>query len=91
MSNDIHYPVLLRACATAALGGLLFGYDTAVIAGTVEFLQFHFELSDIMLGWAVSSALLGCMAGAAGAGWMGDRIGRKKQGLFRRLFRRKGG
>jgi SP family arabinose:H+ symporter-like MFS transporter len=46
----------------AALGGLLFGYDTAVIAGTVEFLQKRFNLSDLELGWTVSSALIGCVA-----------------------------
>lgn len=62
----------------AALGGLLFGYDTAVIAGTVEFLQKRFNLSDLALGWTVSSALVGCMAGAWLAGGMADRIGRKK-------------
>lgn len=68
---------ILRASSIAAIGGLLFGYDTAVIAGTVEYLQIHFELSDIMLGWTVSSALLGCMLGAAGAGWLSDVLGRK--------------
>lgn len=62
----------------AALGGLLFGYDTAVIAGTVEFLQKRFSLSDLALGWTVSSALVGCVAGAWLAGGMADRIGRKK-------------
>jgi len=68
---------LLYASAVATLGGLLFGYDTAVIAGTVEFLQRHFQLSDIELGWTVSSALIGCMPGAALAASMGDRLGRK--------------
>ena len=62
----------------AALGGLLFGYDTAVIAGTIEYIQPYFHLSDLALGWTVSCALLGSMAGAGGAGWFGDRFGRKK-------------
>lgn len=62
----------------AALGGLLFGYDTAVIAGTVEFLQKRFQLSDLELGWTVSSALIGCVLGAWLVGAMADRIGRKK-------------
>lgn len=62
----------------AALGGLLFGYDTAVIAGTVEFLQRRFALSDLALGWTVSSALVGCVFGAWLAGGIGDRIGRKR-------------
>src|SRR5512133_3027897 len=69
---------VLYASAVAALGGLLFGYDTAVIAGTVEFLQARFQLSDLALGWTVSSALLGCVAGAWPAGWMGDALGRKR-------------
>jgi uncharacterized membrane protein YeaQ/YmgE (transglycosylase-associated protein family) len=56
----------------AALGGLLFGYDTAVIAGTVEFLQKRFSLSDLALGWTVSSALVGCVAGAWLAGKWGQ-------------------
>jgi sugar porter (SP) family MFS transporter len=69
---------VLYASAVAALGGLLFGYDTAVIAGTVEFLQARFQLSDLALGWTVSSALLGSVAGAWPAGWMGDALGRKR-------------
>jgi len=64
--------------SVAALGGLLFGYDTAVIAGTVEFLQKRFQLSDLALGWTVSSALVGCVMGAVLAGSIGDRIGRKR-------------
>lgn len=79
MSTPAHPKLgfLLHASAVATLGGLLFGYDTAVIAGTVEFLQRHFQLSDIELGWTVSSALIGCMPGAALAASMGDRLGRK--------------
>ena len=77
MHPPVHYAFLFRISLTAALGGLLFGYDTAVIAGTVEFLQAHFELTDIMLGWTVSSALLGCILGSAGAGWLGDKLGRR--------------
>ena len=69
---------VLYASAVAALGGLIFGYDTAVIAGTVDFLQARFQLTDLALGWTVSSALLGSVAGAAGAGWMGDALGRKR-------------
>lgn len=73
---------VIHASSIAALGGLLFGYDTAVIAGTVEFLQTRFGLSDMALGWTVSSALLGCALGALGAGAMGDRLGRKRSMLI---------
>ena len=62
----------------AALGGLLFGYDTAVIAGAIGFLQKRFALDAVMTGWAVSAVLVGCMAGVALTGGLSDRLGRKK-------------
>ena len=62
----------------AALGGLLFGYDTAVIAGAIGPLTIKFNLSPAMVGWAVSSAIWGCVFGAMTAGYMSDRWGRKK-------------
>lgn len=62
----------------AALGGLLFGYDTAVIAGAIGFLQTHFQLDAAMKGWAAASALLGCVIGVSFAGQFSDRLGRKK-------------
>jgi SP family xylose:H+ symportor-like MFS transporter len=61
----------------AALGGLLFGYDTAVIAGAIGFLQSHFQLDAAMKGWAAASALLGCVVGVSFAGLFSDRLGRK--------------
>ncbi len=64
--------------AVAALGGLLFGYDTAVISGAIGFLKTKFELTAAMQGWAASSAIIGCIFGAMGAGWFSDRFGRKK-------------
>lgn len=68
---------LTRICLVAALGGLLFGYDTAVIAGAIGFLEDHFGLSAVMKGWAASSALAGCVLGVTFAGWAGDRFGRR--------------
>jgi len=62
----------------AALGGLLFGFDTAVISGTINFIQPYFGLSEVGLGWTVSSLLFGCMAGVFLAGKAGDKYGRKK-------------
>ncbi len=64
-------------CLVASLGGFLFGYDTAVISGTFEFVERQFGLSKVEVGWFGSSALLGCILGAAYAGWLGDRYGRK--------------
>ena len=62
----------------AALGGLLFGYDTAVISGAIGFMEEHFHLDEIQKGWVASCALLGCILGAAGAGVLSDALGRKK-------------
>ena len=62
----------------AALGGLLFGYDTAVISGAIGFLQLHFDLTPAMKGWTASSALIGCVIGVIMGGFMSDRFGRKK-------------
>jgi SP family arabinose:H+ symporter-like MFS transporter len=68
--------------AVAALGGLLFGYDTAVIAGAIGFLKTKFQLNAAMEGWAVSCALIGCILGAMVAGVLSDLFGRKKVLLF---------
>ncbi len=61
----------------AALGGLLFGYDTAVISGAIGFLSSRFELDAVWKGWAASCALVGCIIGAGTAGVISDRLGRK--------------
>jgi len=68
---------LVRICSIAALGGLLFGYDTAVINGAIGLLEQHFALTPALKGWAASSALLGCVLGVAIAGTICDRYGRK--------------
>ena len=70
------YVVLISI--VAALGGLLFGFDTAVISGTINFIQPYFGLSEAGLGWTVSSLLFGSMAGVFIAGKAGDQYGRKK-------------
>src|SRR5512136_939582 len=64
--------------AVAALGGLLFGYDTAVISGAIGFLRARFGLDEVMTGWAASAALVGCIAGASAAGALSDRVGRRR-------------
>ena len=68
---------LLLVCLVATLGGLLFGYDTAVISGAIGFLQTHFELDATLKGWAASSALVGCILGVTVAGGLSDRFGRR--------------
>jgi SP family arabinose:H+ symporter-like MFS transporter len=62
----------------AACGGLLFGFDTAVIAGVTPFIGPYFGLDELGLGWAVSSVLVGCVLGTQLAGKPSDRLGRKK-------------
>jgi len=68
---------LLRSALVAALGGLLFGFDTAVISGTTRSLTETFSLSPALLGVTVSSALWGTVVGACGAGRPSDRFGRR--------------
>lgn len=68
---------LLRSAAVAALGGLLFGFDTAVIAGTTNALRSSYHLTEGMVGITVSSALWGTILGAMFAGIPGDRYGRR--------------
>ena len=63
--------------AVAALGGLLFGYDTGVISGALLFLRVTFHLSSLMLGVVTSIALAGAAGGAAVAGRVADRFGRR--------------
>ena len=78
MREKTNMAFVARVCLVAALGGLLFGYDTAVIAGAIGFLQGHFQLDAAMKGWAASSALLGCVIGVSVAGITSDYAGRKK-------------
>ncbi|MCP5111505.1 MAG: sugar porter family MFS transporter, partial [bacterium] len=64
----------------AALGGLLFGFDIAIINGAIVFLKKpeQFGLSDFETEIAASALLAGCIFGAAAAGWLSDRYGRRK-------------
>src|SRR5258707_3435867 len=68
---------LLKSTVVAALGGLLFGFDTAVIAGTTHALTETFRLSPAALGMTVSAALWGTILGSMLAGIPGDRFGRR--------------
>ena len=70
-------PSLARSTVVAALGGLLFGFDTAVISGTTSALTALYNLSPALLGVTVASALLGTVFGAMLAGFPGERYGRR--------------
>lgn len=68
---------ILFLSAVAAIGGILFGYDTAVISGTTEIVSRQFGLDTMQQGWFVGCALIGSIAGVLCAGMMSDKLGRK--------------
>jgi len=68
---------LAKSSVVAALGGLLFGFDTAVISGATSALRLQYSLSDVALGVTVSAALVGTILGAMFGGIPGDRYGRR--------------
>ncbi|WP_236709693.1 sugar porter family MFS transporter [Elizabethkingia ursingii] len=78
MQSAVNSGIIYKATLVASVGGLLFGYDTAVISGAIGFMRSFYQLSDIMTGWVASCALLGCIAGAMYSGKLSDRAGRKK-------------
>ena len=82
MKTNINVRYVIFLAATAALGGLLFGFDIAIITGAGPFLTEHFKLGDLSLGWAFSSLLFGCAIGSSVAGRLTDFYGRKKILLF---------
>jgi len=78
LAQSINTRYVAFLAATAALGGLLFGFDVAIITGAGPFITRQFSLDDIRLGWAFSSLLFGCVVGCFFAGRLADRYGRKK-------------
>lgn len=76
--NNTNGIYVVWVAAVAALGGLLFGFDTAVISGAIVYLKREFTLGDVQTEAAVSSILVGCILGASLAGWICDRFGRKR-------------
>lgn len=78
MTDKINLPYVLFLAVTAATGGLLFGFDIAIISGAGPFLLRHFSLDDWNLGVAFSSLLFGCVIGSAVAGRITDRYGRRR-------------
>ena len=75
-------PYVIFLGAAAALGGMMFGFDLAIIVGAGPFLVQHFGLGDLGLGWAYSSLLFGCVLGSVAAGRLTDYYGRQKMLLF---------
>ncbi|MFC1543386.1 sugar porter family MFS transporter [Candidatus Neomarinimicrobiota bacterium] len=79
-------PILITSTVVAALGGLLFGFDTAVISGTTQWLEGVFDLSSFWLGFTVASALIGTVIGAISIGRPADRFGRRTILVFLAIF-----
>ncbi|HOI45173.1 MAG TPA: MFS transporter, partial [Candidatus Aminicenantes bacterium] len=77
-SSHASFSYLLLLSGTAALGGLLFGFDIAIVTGAGPFVKQHFHLNELQLGWGYSSLLFGCILGSAVAGRITDLIGRRK-------------
>ncbi|PSU33520.1 sugar porter family MFS transporter [Photobacterium lutimaris] len=73
-----NFAYIIRICCIAALGGILLGYDTAVISGAIGPIREHFGLTSAQTGWAVSSVVLGSIIGAVSAGWSALKYGRRK-------------
>ncbi len=76
-TNNMNMGYVIFMAIVAAIGGILFGYDTAVISGTTEMVKGQFALSDMREGWYVGCALIGSICGVAVAGAMSDKLGRK--------------
>jgi sugar porter (SP) family MFS transporter len=79
---SINYRYIVFLACTAALGGLLFGFDIAIITGAGPFILREFALDDLGLGWAFSSLLFGCVLGSFIAGRLTDRYGRRRLLIF---------
>jgi len=76
--TTLNMPYVWMICLVAACGGLLFGYDWVVIGGAKPFYEAYFHITDpATSGWAMSSALVGCIVGAMVSGWLSDHFGRR--------------
>ena len=77
MENRTNTGYVVFLSIVAAIGGILFGYDTAVISGTITSVEAQFSLNAMQVGWFVGCALVGSILGVAVAGILSDRFGRK--------------
>ncbi|WP_299664605.1 sugar porter family MFS transporter [uncultured Polaribacter sp.] len=82
--NNFNFTYLIFLALISAMGGFLFGYDWVVIGGAKPFYELYFDISSMptLQGWAMSSALVGCIFGAIISGFVADRFGRKIPLIF---------
>ncbi len=78
MSEAVRRSYVYLVSVVAAVSGLLFGFDIAVINGAIIFLRQEFQLTEVQTEAAASSLLAGCILGASVAGWLSDRFGRRR-------------
>ena len=86
MDKSVNMGRVVFLALVAAIGGILFGYDTAVISGTTEIVKNQFRLTTIAEGWYVGCALIGSILGVMIAGMMSDYLGRKRTMLISALL-----
>ncbi|RGW95986.1 MFS transporter [Bacteroides stercoris] len=86
MNSTVNFSYLIFFSVVAALGGFLFGYDAAVISGTISQVTARFSLDEIQVGWFVGCALIGSIIGVLMAGKLSDRWGRKITMLVAAVF-----
>ncbi|MFZ0661176.1 MAG: sugar porter family MFS transporter [Acidobacteriaceae bacterium] len=78
MTRQLNVRYVIFVAVTAALGGLLFGFDVGIITGAGPFIAKQFDLSDLSLGGAYSALIFGCVVGSLVAGKLSDRLGRRR-------------
>ncbi|MDP5230526.1 MAG: sugar porter family MFS transporter [Cellulophaga sp.] len=83
-NTKFNFKYLIFLALASAMGGFLFGYDWVVIGGAKPFYELYFNISELptLQGWAMSSALIGCILGAVLSGIVADRFGRKNPLIF---------
>ena len=85
-SSSVRMGYVVFLSVVAAIGGILFGYDTAVISGTTDIVAGQFSLDELAKGWYVGCALIGSIIGVLVAGMLSDFLGRKKTMLISALM-----
>lgn len=87
-NTKFNFTYILFLALVSAMGGFLFGYDWVVIGGAKPFYELYFDISNLptLQGWAMSSALVGCILGAIISGFVSERFGRKIPLIISAIF-----